>query len=116
MGLFLVVQTAQSAALRIDGYRMLREVCHQPMLCEQVGIEHAREGSPLVALRLYIDHIDAFNRRSDEAHRYVAREVVAGVWTISGAGTGTMKRPPSRRYSACCAMISSARFHASSRT
>ena len=28
-----------------------------------------------------------------------------------GSGTGTMKRPPRRRYSACCSTISSMKFH-----
>jgi 23S rRNA (cytidine2498-2'-O)-methyltransferase len=32
-----------------------------------------------------------------------------------GIGTGTMKRPPRRRYSSCCRRISSAKFHVSSR-
>src|SRR5262249_10806669 len=36
--------------------------------------------------------------------------------TILGSGTGTIKRPPRRRYSRSCAAISVSRFHASRST
>ncbi len=119
VGLRLLVATRVLSALRVEGL-----VADEAATGADPEFDVAsREGEGLLA-RIDQDAAVGGDTRQPEKglHRVTAGGTATvsdvrihggfhiGIHTTTGSGTGMMNLPPRRRYSACCEMISSAKF------
>ena len=105
MRLSLEVHASQRPGTLVERRVALAHASVEPQFGEHLGVERPREPSAIVAQRLELDDVGAFQGRCNQLHD-----------SSASSGVRTAKVPPQSRMNASCSTISSLRFQGRTKT